>query len=87
MNFSASVIIPIYNEINFLETLCIKLKEVFKNSKIKYIFIDDGSSDGSLEWLAKNLQTYFNTKEVELVSLKKNYGKGYAVREGIKKVE
>ena len=29
----------------------------------------------------------FNTNEFELISLKKNYGKGYAVREGIKKVE
>ena len=87
MNYKASLIIPIFNEINSLETLCIKLTEAFKNTKIKYIFVDDGSSDGSLDWLNKNLQTFFNTKDIELISLKKNYGKGYAVREGLKKIE
>ncbi len=87
MNFKASIIIPVYNEINSLETLCFKLKEAFQNIKVKYIFIDDGSSDGSYGWLTKNLQNYFNTKELYFISLKKNYGKGYAIREGIKKLE
>ncbi len=87
MNFKASIIIPIYNEVDSLETLCIKLKEAFQNIKIKYIFIDDGSNDGSHDWLAKNLQTFFNVKDLNFISLKKNYGKGYAVRQGIKKVE
>ena len=87
MNFKASIIIPIYNEMDSLEALCIKLKEAFQNIKIKYIFVDDGSNDGSSEWLAKNLHTFFNAQELNLISLKKNYGKGYAVREGIKKVE
>ena len=87
MNFKASIIIPVYNEVDSLETLCFKLKEAFQNIKVKYIFIDDGSSDGSSGWLTKNLQNYFNTKELYLISLKKNYGKGYAIREGIKKLE
>ena len=87
MNFKASIIIPVYNEVNFLETLCFKLKESFQNIKVKYIFIDDGSSDGSCDWLTKNLHNYFNKKELNLISLKKNYGKGYAIREGIKKLE
>ena len=87
MNFTASIIIPIYNEVVSLEPLCFKLKEAFQNIKVKYIFIDDGSSDGSCDWLTKNLQKYFNTNELNLISLKKNYGKGYAIKEGIKKIE
>ena len=87
MNYKASIIIPIFNEINFLDTLCKKLNEAFKKTKIKYIFVDDGSSDGSFNWLNENLHKFFNTKNVELIALKKNFGKGYAVREGIKKVE
>ena len=87
MIFKASIIIPVYNEVDSLEILSNKLKEAFKNIKIKYIFIDDGSSDGSYDWLHKNLQRFFNSKEFILISLKKNYGKGYAIREGIKKVE
>ena len=34
-----------------------------------------------------NLQNFFPNNNFELIDLKKNYGKGYAVREGIKKVE
>ena len=71
MNYKASLIIPIFNEINSLETLCKKLTEAFKNTKIKYIFVDDGSSDGSLDWLNKNLDFFFNTKDIELISKKK----------------
>ena len=83
MNFTASIIIPIYNEVVSLEPLCFKLKEAFQNINVKYIFIDDGSSDGSCDWLTKNLQKYFNTNELNLISLKKNYGKGYSIKKGI----
>ena len=34
-----------------------------------------------------NLSKIFNKKNYELILLKKNYGKGYAIKEGIKKVE
>ena len=87
MNFKASIIIPVYNEVDSLEIFCFKLKEAFQNINVKYIFIDDGSTDGSCDWLTKNLNNYFNTKELNLISLKKNYGKGYAIKEGIKKLE
>ncbi len=87
MNFEASIIIPIYNEINSLNSLCYKIKDTFKDLKIKYIFVDDGSKDGSLNWLKDNLELVFSKKEFELIILKKNFGKGYAVKEGIKKTE
>ena len=87
MNFEASIIVPIYNEINSLNTLCYKIKDTFKHFKIKYIFVDDGSKDGSLKWLQNNLELVFSKKEFELIILQKNSGKGYAVKEGIKKTE
>ena len=87
MNHEASIIVPIYNEINSLNNLSSKLKDTFKHLKIKYIFVDDGSKDGSLNWLKNNLELFFNKKEFELIILQKNYGKGYAVKEGIKKAE
>ena len=87
MGYEASIVIPIYNEINSLSSLCSKLKDTFKHLKIKYIFVDDGSEDGSLNWLKNNLELIFSKKEFELIILKKNYGKGYAVKEGIKKAE
>ncbi len=87
MDHEASIVIPVYNEINSLKSLCSKLKDTFKHLKIKYIFVDDGSKDGSLSWLKNNLQLVFSKKEFELIILQKNYGKGYAVKEGIKIAE
>ena len=87
MNINASIIVPVFNEINLIEKFINNLFETFKNEKIKFIFIDDGSKDGSAEWLKSNLSKIFNKKNYELVLLNKNYGKGYAIKEGIKKVE
>jgi len=87
MNYKASFIIPVFNELSCLNNLCSKLKETFKDITIKYIFIDDGSTDGSSKWLLENLKFKFPEKNYELVILQKNYGKGYAIKEGIKKIE
>ncbi len=87
MNYQASIIIPIYNEINTLNNLCIKLKESFQSYSIKYIFIDDGSFDGSKNWLKKNLELFFNKNEFELIILENNFGKAYAVNKGIQSAE
>ncbi len=87
MVYEASIVIPIYNEINSLNSLCSKLKETFAGLNIKYIFVDDGSKDGSSNWLKKNLKIIFDKKQFELISLEKNFGKGYAINKGIKNSE
>ncbi len=87
MNPKASIVIPIYNEINLIEKFINKLYSTFETLEIKFIFIDDGSNDGSKEWLLENIPIIFNKKKYILKNLKKNYGKGYAVREGIKFIE
>ena len=55
MNVNASIVVPIFNEINLIESFINNLFETFKNEKVKFIFINDGSSDGTTEWLKKNL--------------------------------
>ena len=87
MSYGASIVIPIFNEINPLNSLCSKLKNTFEDLNIKYIFVDDGSEDGSSNWLKKNLEIIFDKKQFILISLKKNFGKGYAINKGINKVE
>ena len=62
MSYEASIVVPIYNEINSLSSLCSKLKDTFEGLNIKYIFVDDGSKDGSSEWLKKNLDIIFDKK-------------------------
>ena len=73
MNYT--VIIPIYNEINTLKQLIKKLSHFTTNLEI--IIVDDGSYDGTNK-LLKN-QTRF-----KIIENKKNRGKGYSIRKGIK---
>ncbi len=87
MSFSNSIIVPIYNEINLIENFVKKLSQSFNNLNTKFIFIDDGSTDGSGNWLKENLKNFFNKNNFKLITLNKNYGKGYAVKQGIKEIE
>ncbi len=87
MKVKASIVVPVYNEINLIDNFVNNLFKTFKNEKIKFIFIDDGSKDGSSEWLQKNLSKIYIKTNYDLIILKKNYGKGYAIKQGIKRVE
>ena len=76
-----SLIIPAYNEEkNILKTLK-KLKFFLKNEKDKWeiLIINDGSTDNTLDML-KN----YKSKFFKIISYKKNKGKGFAVKKGVK---
>lgn len=78
-NFKISVIIPVYNE---KKTILDILKEVKKVELEKEIIVvDDGSTDGTRDIL-KNIKD----KEIKVILQPRNYGKGYAIRTGIKHV-
>lgn len=65
-------IIPVFNEISKLPKLIKKIKKnKHKKYNLKYIFINNGSTDGSYEILKKN--------KLNIINLKKNYGIGYAL--------
>ena len=71
-----SILIPIHNEVNHIP----KLLKTISNYIIdghQIIIIDDGSDDGSTIILN-------NFEKIDLVCLRKNKGKGYAIREGLK---
>ena len=79
-----SIIIPVYNEKNFLLRLFEQLKAHFNQNNIEVIFVDDGSNDGSSEIL-KNLKDKQNYKfSFKLIKLDINSGKGKALQSGIK---
>ena len=68
MNVNASIIVPVFNEINLIEKFVNNLFDAFKSEKVKFIFIDDGSKDGSAEWLKSNLSKIFNKKNKRVIT-------------------
>ena len=72
------VLVPCYNEINTINIIIKKLINI--NRKLKIILIDDGSTDGTKEFIKKNLKK----KIFKFISLKKNHGKGYAINKAKK---
>ena len=77
-----SIIIPVYNEIKTLEKILKRIKNQTHIDK-EVILIDDFSTDGSRELIKNKLKS-----EVQKIILnKKNFGKGYSVRQGIEMAE
>lgn len=72
-----SVIVPVYNEAESISPFLDSLKKHLK-SKYTYevIFVDDGSSDQTLEILRKQ-------KDIKVISFSKNFGKEYALSAGL----
>ena len=79
---SISVIIPVFNEIGSLPELIRQLKVALTlYDKREVIFIDDGSTDGSAEYL-ENLSRLDN--DIVVICFHRNYGKSAALAEGFK---
>jgi biofilm PGA synthesis N-glycosyltransferase PgaC len=76
-----SFIIPVYNEVNVLQRRIENLRELnYPKNKMEIVFVDGGSTDGSIEFLEKQLkQTELLIKTVFQGSRK---GFNNAVREG-----
>ena len=70
---SLSILVPIYNEINFLDIFIKRLINNFKEENVEYIFINDGSEDGCTDWLSDNLHT-LQINNYKYVNLEKNKG-------------
>ncbi len=76
-----SIVVPVYNE---SKTIFQILKKINKIKKIKkeVIVVNDGSNDNTVEIINTKCKNLFN----KFISYKKNRGKGYACRIGLKKV-
>lgn len=82
---SISVIIPTYNEKDSLNLLVKSLKDVLKSyQNWEVLFVDDGSTDGSVELLTEIVTSESNFK---LIQFHRNYGKSAALAEGFKVAE
>jgi glycosyltransferase involved in cell wall biosynthesis len=71
------IIIPLYNELSRLQKNT--LIQDLKTCSCNILLVDDGSSDGSLQFLASSFKL---SQNVKILSLDKNSGKAEAIRQG-----
>jgi dolichol-phosphate mannosyltransferase len=76
-----STVIPVYNEVDSLETLHRELAEVAEKHdyKLDVIFVDDGSSDGSWQVIQRLAQ---HDSRVTGIRFRRNFGKAAALSAG-----
>ena len=75
-----SIIIPIYNEQESLDSLFKELTDIFAHqSETEIIFINDGSTDKTLSILENKIKDYSRWK---IINLYRNYGKSVALQAG-----
>ena len=78
-----SIIIPVFNEEQYINKLFIDLKKYFNQEDIEVIVVNDGSNDNSYK-LLENLKNNSYKFKYKLINLSNNFGKGYAVKQGAK---
>ena len=76
-----SIVIPVFNESNTIFEILKKINSI-KNIKKEIIIIDDGSTDNTKNIIKKKCSGLFD----KFISYKKNRGKGFACRKGLKNV-
>jgi glycosyltransferase involved in cell wall biosynthesis len=78
-----SVVIPVYNEEESLPELFASLESALKefDGDYEYVFVDDGSVDGSLGVLR---ELHARSPRVKVVSFRRNYGKSAALSVGFR---
>jgi len=81
-----SVIIPLYNEVESLPELHRWISKVMEDNLFSYeiILIDDGSNDGSWQWIEKAALEDLHVKGVRF---RRNYGKSAALHTGFEEAQ
>jgi glycosyltransferase involved in cell wall biosynthesis len=82
MSEKITIIIPVFNEINYIETILKRVNLQKKNFNIQIIVSDDASYDGTYEFLKNNQNLYDH-----LVKGCNNEGKGSAIKRAIDYIE
>lgn len=84
-NKGMSIIVPFLNEEEGIELFCTEFDKYVGTLSfpIEVVFVNDGSTDKSVELIRK--QTFTNIAKVQIIDLSKNYGSHAAIRAGVSK--
>ena len=74
-----SLIIPVFNEVENIQPLVVKIKKSLKKYRYEVIFINDGSYDGTEMTLKKVIN---ENKKFSCLTFKRNYGQTAALQAG-----
>lgn len=82
-----SIVVPCYNEEGNVELFYEEVQKVFKGKKIKYeiVFVNDGSSDNTLDRLTNIVDQ--KKQNIKVINFSRNFGKEAAMSAGLKEAE
>ena len=82
-----SIVVPCYNEEGNVELFYEEVQKVFKGKKIKYenVFVNDGSSDNTLDRITNKDDQ--KKQNIKVINFSRNFGKEAAMYAGLKEAE
>lgn len=82
-----SIVVPCYNEEGNVELFYEEVQKVFKGKKIKYeiVFVNDGSSDNTLDRLTNIVDQ--KKQNIKVINFSRNFGKEAAMYAGLREAE
>lgn len=82
-----SIVVTCYNEEGNVELFYEEVQKVFKGKKIKYeiVFVNDGSSDNTLDRLTNIVDQ--KKQNIKVINFSRNFGKEAAMYAGLKEAE
>ena len=82
MKKTVAIVVPFLNEEGNLPELYRRVSAVFEKEPedVRFVFVDDGSTDGSFQWLEKTRQ---NDPRVGILQLSRNFGHQIAITAGM----